>query len=1651
VSSGPHPNAIRRGPVDSTGVSKRKVWAIIQQALGAGLSIRKLGIAVLAALASTSWVLAQNQVNQNFIGVGPGPSTGPRDVVGSADNPPNGTVTGAVQSIVTSPTDPNTYYIGTPGGGIWVTHNAGVTWTALTDNQASLSIASLAIDPTNASTLVAGTGLTSNGTVCRFGGNNCFFTGTGGLRTGLLFSTNGGTSWTSVGASTFSGQSVDAVTVVGNTILAGTFEPDFASSATQRTVGALYRSTNGGTSFTQISGGVGTGLPNGPITSLVTDPTNPNHIYAAVASPSLANIAAGLGSTSVYVSNDGGATWSAVFAAGQSGGTINTTTQTAVKIAAGPGGTLAAAVINLGTGALTGLFYSTNSGTSWSALPVPNVNGGNQAPVNLAVAIDPNNSKFVYVSGDNNFSNNGGINAVAAVRIDTQLLTTTPLGDDTSVPTNTSNGSTVHPDSRTIAFDASGRLLLSSDGGIYSRSSPQTTTGAWTSVNGNLSVSQPYTVALDANSKLFVVAAQDNGAEIQTAPGNAAYRQLIAGDGINAVVNDRTLSGQSAIYTSSQNLGQLNRLIVDSSGNVVSPGAGPGGIAVNLNTGVIGNNFYSLFVLNKVDPMRIAVTGSDVYVTQDTLTGANGVAAASITLNLTDVGSANGTVTSVAYGTRDNHNVLVAGSSGAAALYISTTAAAASLTPVLAYAGQAPTSIVFDPRSQNRFYAVDFSNLYGTQNQGTTFSTLTANLPTTLVTPSAVEFISNNGVNALLVGGESDAANAQSPIAVADSDATGNLSNWRLFGTGLPNSTVSQLVYNPAIDAMAVATFGRGVFALYDVTSYFAQATLLQFGLANNNSAPDASFLTDGTTGGRPLIKYGTGTLTISGAATYTGGTTIENGIIQLGNGGAGGSILGNVTFCSNAADPNCNTGTNKALVFDRSDVSTFSGSITGPGQVAQIGSGTVALLGTNTYTGGTTISSGTLQLGNGGTTGSIVGNVTDNGTFAFARSDAFTFGGVISGSGGVQQIGSGTVTLTAANTYTGTTIVTGGTLEIGNGGSVTGSAALMNSANFVVDGGGSATFGSVINTATGTITVAPGGAVHDDLNNAGMVTNNGSYFANVASNTGVITNNGTWTGTVNNMAGAFSGTGMLVGNLTNGNGAVFAPGSGTPGSSMTINGSLAFSQGAFYQVSINPATASFVTASGTSTLGGASVQAFFSSGTYVSKQYTIVNAAGGVIGSFGAVSTTNLPSGFSSSLSYDATHAFLNLALNFTPPVGPANNGLNVNQRNVGNALINSFNTAGVIPIVFGALTPTGLTQASGELATSSQQTTFKAMDLFLGLLTDPFMGRGSGINAATAPAGYAEDDQASAYAARKKSDAYAMFTKATPPAIFQQRWSVWAAGYGGSQSTNGNAFVGSNDTTSRIAGTAVGADYLFSPDTLAGFALAGGGTSFTVNNLGSGRSDLFQAGAYVRHTQGNAYITGALAYGWQDITTDRNVAIAGVDHLRAEFNANTYSGRVEGGYRYVVPAFGGLGITPYAAGQFTTFDLPSYAESVVSGAALFALNYAGKSVTDSRSELGIRSDKSFAMQNGVLTLRSRVAWAHDFDPDRSIGATFQSLPVASFVVNGAAQASDSVLTTGSVEMKWRNNWSIATTFEGEFSNVTSSYAGKGVVRYAW
>jgi uncharacterized protein with beta-barrel porin domain len=674
----------------------------------------------------------------------------------------------------------------------------------------------------------------------------------------------------------------------------------------------------------------------------------------------------------------------------------------------------------------------------------------------------------------------------------------------------------------------------------------------------------------------------------------------------------------------------------------------------------------------------------------------------------------------------------------------------------------------------------------------------------------------------------------------------------------------------------------------------------------------------------------------------------------------------------------------------------------------------------------------------------------------------------------GVTRTNAGNMFITAGSNavISGVTGVTtsGGTTTLVNSGSITGTggtAIQFGGTNDVLRMiSGSTVNGNVVGNGTSILQL--GGTATASFDLAKL-----SGFSNIASLAG---SNWNFTGT-SNFAGTVNVDGSLVLNSDMSNATVVVGSGGTLGgngtfSSLVVNGgtlspgnspgtittgSLSLSTAAVYLVQVTGTISDKIIVTGTADVAG---QVVVEPLERLLKRttYTIIDA-GTLNGTFTSASVAGT-SNFARNavLSYVGNDVLLTLDPGLLSPVLSAN--ASANNRNVAggidNALLGGANMSNAFSAIFnlsGNALQNGLTQISGETATGTQQTTFNAMNLFMGTLLDPFIdGRGNAASAGGTPNAFA-DQEVLAYAAkRSNNDAFAAIYRKAPLAqTYDPRWSVWAAAYGGSQNTSGNAVVGSNDTTSRLFGTAVGVDYRFSPNTIAGFALAGGGTSFGVTGGGSGRSDLFQAGAFVRHNIGQAYIAGALAYGWQDVTTDRTVTVAGVDRLRGEFNANAYSGRAEGGYRYVAPWIGGVGLAPYAAAQFTTFDLPAYAEQAVAGNNTFALTYNARSVTSTRSELGLRTDKSFALNGAVLTLRGRAAWAHDFNPDRNIAATFQTLPGSSFVVNGATQAANSALATASAEVKWMNGWSALASFEGEFSSVTRSYAGKGAICYAW
>ncbi len=251
-------------------------------------------------------------------------------------------------------------------------------------------------------------------------------------------------------------------------------------------------------------------------------------------------------------------------------------------------------------------------------------------------------------------------------------------------------------------------------------------------------------------------------------------------------------------------------------------------------------------------------------------------------------------------------------------------------------------------------------------------------------------------------------------------------------------------------------------------------------------------------TGTNGLVKGGLGTLTLAGNNTYSGGTTITVGTMQVGNGGGTGTLgAGGVT----------NNGT---LAFNRSDTVVVGNLITGTGSVRQSGPGTVILTADNTYSGPTVISNGTLQVGNGGTTGSVgPGNINNHGTFAVDRSDDVQLDNVISGTGVLEQLGAGTLILTAGNTYSGGTVISNGTLQVGDGG-LTGSLGtgnvnnysrlVFNRSNDVEVNNSISGTGSLIQAGSGTVTLTG-----NNTYSGGTVISNGTLQVGNGGTTGAI------------------------------------------------------------------------------------------------------------------------------------------------------------------------------------------------------------------------------------------------------------------------------------------------------------------------------------------------------------------------------------------------------------------------------------------------------------------------------------------------------------------------------------------------------------------
>jgi uncharacterized protein with beta-barrel porin domain len=369
-------------------------------------------------------------------------------------------------------------------------------------------------------------------------------------------------------------------------------------------------------------------------------------------------------------------------------------------------------------------------------------------------------------------------------------------------------------------------------------------------------------------------------------------------------------------------------------------------------------------------------------------------------------------------------------------------------------------------------------------------------------------------------------------------------------------------------------------------------------------------------------------------------------------------------------------------------------------------------------------------------------------------------------------------------------------------------------------------------------------------------------------------------------------------------------------------------------------------------------------------------------------------------------------------------------------------------------------LAQLSGELGTAVAPAVGQAMTGFMNQIFShldetrgpfPQGPQAMPLRGTVRALGYA--DQTGVQSAALSSVDQALSGPTSDPRL----WNAWAAAYGDHTETDGSRSGGTTDRSIHTFGIAAGIDYRISPDTRIGFAIGGGGTDFGLaDGFGDGDSEHIQAALYGQTEFDAAYVAGALAYSWSDVSTERTLTTVGGDRLTSDFSAHDFSGRVEGGYRFALPDLSGTQgaawVAPYAAVQVQAIHTPSYGEDSDSGTSLFALDYDSRTAVAVRTELGLKAAQSFLLGDAdTLTLRTRLAWAHDEWSNEEVDASFASLADSDFTVRGADDEHDAVLVSAGAEVRLDNGFSVAAIFDSALAEDSQTYSGTARLSYVW
>ena len=841
------------------------------------------------------------------------------------------------------------------------------------------------------------------------------------------------------------------------------------------------------------------------------------------------------------------------------------------------------------------------------------------------------------------------------------------------------------------------------------------------------------------------------------------------------------------------------------------------------------------------------------------------------------------------------------------------------------------------------------------------------------------QFVKNGTGTVILVGSNSYTGGTLINAGTLQGDSASVQGNVTDNGT-LAFAQTSNGVFAGAISGSGgVVKSGAGTLVLTGANTYGGGTTIttgtlqgdagsLQGSMIDNATLAFAQ-VTDGTfagviSGTGALVKQGAGTLTLSGANTYGGGTTVLAGTLKGNTASLQGAMVDDAT-----------------LVFDQATDGSFDGVVSGTGQLVKDGAGTLTLGAANTYSGGTIVNAGNLQ----GDTTSLRGAILDNAVVTFAQDSDATFSGAISGSGQLVKSGTGTLTLAAGNTYDGGTVVSGGALQ----------------------GDASSLHGAIADNATLVFAQQADGVFDGTLSGSGQLTKNGSGTlvldeANTFSGATEVTAGKLVVGDDTHADASLAGSVVVDSGATLGGigsiGGLDLAGTLTPGNSigtLHVNGNAVFRQGSSYQFEVSSdGTGDSLAATGAVSILGGSAVALANNGNWAPQtQFQIITATGGIHGQF--ASLTSSLAFLTPTLAYGANAVTLELTRN---DVRFDDIAQTPNQKAVAAAIDPLGIASPIYKAVVGldaATARQGFDAMSGEQFASTRSALIEDSSYVRDAIDRHLLGL--------------HDDGEQA-------------TDAQGVTAWTSAWGHW-----GDNDSDGNAARLQSDGS----GLLVGADIGVGSDARLGAVVGHRQMSMSVDDRGSNaHANTTDLGLYGDAAFSGFSLRGGLAYGWQRIEGARSVAFGNIDErLDDRYDAHVAHGFVEGSYGFALTAQQQL--EPFL--NLAHVHLQTDATQESGGAT--ALTVAGGSENVSIATLGLRDTWSL-VASGNMHAHLGIGWQQAWGDVTPVSTMRFASGSDSFDIAGTPVARHAGVVDGGLSFAVARNAFVDASYVGRFAS---------------